>query len=238
MNPVLLPVVAAQGIWLRARTEILPPAGGPTTGATPAPPDVSTGAVDARPLRLGVLGESTAAGCGADTHDEGFTGALARALAERTGRPVDWSVVGQHAATARRIRYRLLPQLEQELDVAVLLAGVNDVLSRRGPQEWRDDLTAIVTDLRARAGHVAVTGIPPFDVFPAMPRALGRYLAQRAADLDEVARQVCAAQPGAVWVGPNSLLPPVPEFFARDRFHPSSFGYRRWAGSVAEHLIP
>ncbi|WP_369751302.1 hypothetical protein, partial [Micromonospora sp. ATCC 39149] len=92
MNPVLLPVVAAQGIWLRARTEILPPAGGPTTGATPAPPDVSTGAVDARPLRLGVLGESTAAGCGADTHDEGFTGALARALAERT-RP-DGRLVG------------------------------------------------------------------------------------------------------------------------------------------------
>lgn len=233
VNPLLMPIVAAQGYWVRSRTEVLPPADGPTTGEA-EPPGDNAGTV----LRIGILGESTAAGCGAGTHDEGMPGALSRELAERTGRRVEWSVVGQNAATARRIRYKLLPQLGQELDVAVLMAGVNDVLNRRDPGAWRDDITAIVDDLAGRVGRVAVTGIPPFDVLPAMPRVLGRYLAARARTLDEVARQVCDDQPRAVWVDGTSLLPVGPEFFARDHFHPSPFGYRLWAGIVAKYVTP
>lgn len=211
---------------------MLPPAAGPTTG--------TAGDASRQPLRLAVLGESTAAGCGVDTHDDGFPGCLARELAARTRRPVTWDVVGQHAATARRIRHRLLPRLGQDLDVAVLLAGVNDVLTRRAPGQWGDDLVAIVDDLADRAEHVAVTGIPPFQAFPSLPATLARYLAERAAALDEVARQVCAAQPRVTWVSSTDLLPALlpagPDFFARDRFHPSASGYRRWAQAVAEHL--
>jgi hypothetical protein len=114
MNPFLLPVIAAQGIWVRSTTEKLPPAAGPTTG--------TAGDASNPPVRIGVLGESTAAGCGVNTHDNGFPGALARELAARGSRSVSWEVVGQNSATARRIRHRLLPQLGRDLDVAVLLA--------------------------------------------------------------------------------------------------------------------
>ncbi|MFG1915826.1 SGNH/GDSL hydrolase family protein [Micromonospora sp. NPDC048898] len=233
MNPLLMPVVAAQGYLVRSRTEVVPPAGGPTTGEV-VPDGGGTGA----PLRIAIVGESTAAGCGVDNHDDGVPGALSRELSERTGRRVEWSVAGQHAATARRIRYKLLPTIGSELDVAVVLAGVNDVLSRRDPQAWRDDVTAIVDDLGQRAGRVAVTGIPPFDIFPSMPGVLGRYLAERARMLDEVARQVCKEHPRAVWVDATSLLPVGPEFFARDHFHPSAVGYRRWSGIIADHVTP
>jgi len=125
VNPLLLPIVAVQGMRVRAATEVLPPAAGPTSGT--AGEDTSQ-----PPLRVAVLGESTAAGCGADTNDNAFPGRLAGELATRTGRSVEWQVVGQYGATARRIRYRLLPELGGEkLNVAVLLAGVNDVLTRR-----------------------------------------------------------------------------------------------------------
>lgn len=228
MNPFVLPIVAVQGLWIRATTEMLPPAAGSATGIAGDGPG--------RPVRLAVVGESTAAGCGVASHGEGFTGCLARELAARAGRPAAWEAVGQHGATARRIRYRLLPRLGCGLDVVVLLAGVNDVLTRRAPGQWGDDLAAIVDDLAARAEHVVVTGIPPFAAFPALPRTLARYLARRAEALDEVSRQVCAGRARVMWISSADLFSVDPDFFARDRFHPSAPGYRRWAEVVAHRL--
>jgi lysophospholipase L1-like esterase len=228
VNPLLVPIAAVQGRWMRSTIKLASPAAGPTSG--------TIGDASRPPVRIAVVGESTAAGCGVDTHDNGFPGWLARELAARTRRPVRWEVVGQFGATARRIRYRLLPRLGENLHVAVLLAGANDVLTRRTPGQWGDDLAAIVEDLADRAEHVAVAGVPPFAAFPSLPTALGRYLAQGAAALDAVSRQVCAKHPRATWIGSTDILPIGPDFFAHDRFHPSAAGYRRWAQAVADHL--
>lgn len=226
MKPLLLPVAAVQGKWMRATRRPAPPATGPTTG--------TAGTTPGAPLRLAVVGESTAAGSGVDNHDEGFTGALARAVSARSGRPVQWQAVGQFGATARRIRYRLLSQLGVDLEVAVLLAGGNDVMTRRTPDQWRDDLSAIIDDLMRHADHVVVAGLPPFALFPSMPTTLGRYLSERAARLDDVSRQICAARPRTTWV----TMPGVPPryFFASDRFHLSAAGYRRWAEVITDQL--
>ena len=59
-------------------------------------------------------------------------------------------------------------------------------------------------------------------------------VAERAAALDAVARQVCAGRPGTTWV--TTTEAPPPGFFATDRFHPSALGYRLWAQVVADHL--
>ncbi|GAA3378605.1 hypothetical protein GCM10020367_58790 [Streptomyces sannanensis] len=116
MHPFLMPVVAAQALYVRMSTEALPPAGGPDSG--------TVGEVaGAEPLRVAVIGESTAAGCGVERQEEGFTGQFARELSVRTGRPAAWSVRGRYGATARRIRYRLLPELDSGLHVVALLAG-------------------------------------------------------------------------------------------------------------------
>jgi len=228
VNPLLVPIAAVQGRWMRSTIKLASPAAGPTSGTVGDP--------SRPPVRIAVVGESTAAGCGVDTHDHGFPGWLARELAARTRRPVTWEVVGQFGATARRIRYRLLPRLGENLNVAVLLAGANDVLTRRTPGQWRDDLAAIVGDLTGRAEQVAVAGVPPFAAFPSLPTTLGRYLAQRAGALDAVSQQVCAKQPRATWISSTDILPIGPDFFAQDCFHPSAAGYRRWAQAVAEHL--
>ncbi|MGW3499060.1 SGNH/GDSL hydrolase family protein [Streptomyces sp. NPDC001020] len=228
MNPLLLPVVAAQGIWVRSKTERIPPATGPIEG--------TAGDGSGVPVRIGVLGESTAAGCGVDTQAEGFPAVLAGELATRTGRPVEWEVVGEYGATVRRIRHRLMPRLGENLDVAVLLAGVNDVLTRRSPQEWSDDLGPVVDHLAGRAKHVVVAGTPTFESVPSLPRFLARYLGEHATALDEASRRVCAERQRATWIGAEALLPMRPEFFARDGFHPGATGYRFWAEAVANHL--
>lgn len=226
MNRLQLPVAAVQGMWLRSTVKPAPPATGATTG--------TVGTTARPPLRIAVVGDSTAAGCGVRTHDEGFPGSLAREIAARTLRPVEWQVAGQFGATARRIRYRLLPQVGEDLDVAVLLAGGNDVMSGRTPGEWRDDLAAIIDGLLACAGRVVIAGVPPFALFPSIPPVLGRYLSERAAALDQVSRQLCAVLPCATWVTMTEI--PPPEYFAADRFHLSAAGYRRWAQVIADHV--
>jgi lysophospholipase L1-like esterase len=226
VNRFLLPVIAIQGMWLRSTITMASPAAGPTSGIA--------GDASGPPLHIAVVGESTAAGCGVETHEDGFPGCLAREIAARTPRPVAWEVVGQFGATARRIRYRLLSRLGGNLDVAALLAGANDVLNRRSVEEWSDDLAAILDDLTDRAEHVAVVGIPPFAVVPSLPSALGRYLGERAGALDAVAQQLCAQDPRTTWI--SSITVPPPDFFAHDRFHPSASGYRLWANAVADKL--
>jgi len=209
--------------------EALPEASGPTRGTVAGDPT--------RPLaRIAVLGESTAAGVGVETHEDGFVGSLARVLAERTGRPVAWEVVGQNAATAHRIRLRLLPQVGEDLNVAVLLAGVNDVVHQRTPEDWRDDLAAIVDGLTDRAEQVVVAGLLPFAAIPSLPDDLRRALSEAAEILDEVSQNVCGEQPRATFVSSKEFVPDGPEFFAQDGYHPSAVGYLLWAQAVAEHV--
>ena len=206
--------------------KLLPEASGPTFGVVGDPANAL--------FRIAVVGESTAAGCGVASHDEGFAAALAREFAASSSRFVTWHVLGQHGATARRIRHRLLPQLEESLDRAVLLAGANDVLAGRTSEQWGEDLAAIVDDLASRAGEVTVVGIPPFRMFPSLPLTLRRYLAEQAIALDHVSREVCAALPSVTWVTSSSLPDNLADFFAEDGFHPSAFGYRYWARAVSQ----
>ncbi|OYO14605.1 G-D-S-L family lipolytic protein [Enemella evansiae] len=221
-------VALAQGLWVRGRIEVLPPAGGPLTGRM-------GGVTEAAALRLGILGESTAAGCGAEVHETAFAGALARRLAA-SGPPVDWRVVGEHGATARRIRHRLLPQLLGDFDVVVILAGANDVLARRSPEQWGEDLAAIVAELSRRSSLVVVTGTPPFFAFPSLPTTLARFLTARGQELDAVSHQVCAGVANSRFVATAPRL--VRDgFFARDGFHPGERGYRHWADLVADTLL-
>lgn len=225
MMLLLLPLVMLQKRQAAATMKMLPEASGPTFGVV--------GDEAQAPFRVAVVGESTAAGCGVATHDEGFAAALARELALTSKRPVAWSVFGQHGATARRIRYKLLAHMHESFDHAVLLAGANDVLAGRTPEQWRDDLSAIVGDLASRGGEVTVVGIPDFTRFPSLPPTLRRYLAERATALDQVSQEICSPLPAVTWVTSKALPDDLTDFFADDGFHPSAYGYRCWAHAVS-----
>lgn len=142
-----------QGLWLRGRMETLPPAAGPVAGRT----DGAPGAVA---LRLGIIGESTAAGCGAADHESAFAGSLARCLTT-IGRPVEWQVAGQHGATARRIRHRLLPRLAGDFDTFPSLPGA---LARY--------LMARGRDLDAESRRICA-GVPNADFVATSPDLVG-----------------------------------------------------------------
>lgn len=219
---LLAPVLVRQGRRVRRTTPRLPEAAGPRTGDIPG-----RGA----PVRLLVLGESTAAGVGAADHGEGLGGQVAGRLAAETGRPVHWRVLGRTGATADSVRQELLGPAEGvAADVAVVALGVNDTLRLRAPGAWTRDLRLLIGQVRARCGAVPVilAGVPPMGVFPALPRPLRGVLGLRATVLDRAAGRLAAEMEGVRHV--RVPVPPgaVDGFFASDRFHPSPHGYAQW----------
>ena len=225
----LLPLLLAQGKRVRRDTPRLPEAGGPREGEVPG---------DGVPIRLLLIGESTAAGVGAPDHERGLAGSTARTLAQATGRGVRWRVIGRNGATAHAARTELLADAAGvEADVVVVALGVNDTLRFHRSSRWRADLAALVDAIRGRCGAVPVVlaSVPPVGRFPALPQPLRGALGLRASLLGRAAARLARESDGVVY---DALLP-LPEnevagFFCEDAFHPSVDGYAVWGRSLGE----
>lgn len=220
----------------RARriTRRLPGAEGAATGLVAAP--VDSRRAEEPPVRLVVLGESTAAGVGAPTHEAALAGQTAAALAARTGRSVQWRVVGESGATAQHASAALVPQLPAEpADLVVLAVGVNDVIRRTRPAAFARDVRDLVKAVRARVGPVPVfvSAVPPVGRFPALPQPLRGVLGACARRLDRAARRATAGVPAVAHV-PLRFDGSADEFMAADGFHPSPKGYASWGQQIAE----
>lgn len=219
---VLAPVLIYQGAGLRRRMPRLPEAAGPAGVADGAPPAI----------RLAVFGDSTAAGVGAARHQDALAGFLSAAVAGQTGRRVSWRVIARSGVTSRTAR-ELVPDLAHEgwrPDVVVVTIGVNDLKNLRRLRDWDRDVPALLAAIDATIGAapVLVCGMAPVSRFPALPQPLRAVMALRARAMDNALRQVA----------PDRHVPADPtmigsEFFAKDGFHPSSAGYRAWAGQLA-----
>ena len=219
MIPVA-PLLVVQGRRLRRDTPILPPAALPWTGTLDG----------AAPLRLLVLGDSTAVGVGAGTQDEGLPGNLARELGARWHRGVEWTAIGESGATSRDLVERFLPTaLETPFDFVFLTIGANDALAIRTRSAFARDVRAILSALRTRNPNATLmmSSLPAFSRFELLPQPLKSRLYAHSSSLEAAAREVVSAMDDA-FMSPKP--PPYTEgFFATDLFHPSPSGYRDWA---------
>ncbi len=214
------PVVLPQGRLLRRTTPRLPDAAQPWEGDL-AGPD---------PLRLLVLGDSTAAGVGAPTQQVALPGRLADALHARTGRGVAWRSVGENGATARDLHERFLDEaLSAPADLLFLTVGANDSLAMRSARAFAADVRHILDafDDRNPGAFVLMSSLPVFGRFALLPQPLRTALYRHSLALEGAARALVEARPNAVM---SSDPPPYStDFWATDLFHPSASGYRDWA---------
>ena len=140
VNPVVLPLLLAQGWWVRRVTPRLPDAAGPIEGRLEgAAPE----------FNLIIIGESPVAGIGAPTHCQAITGQTALAFHQLSGQTVRWLALGLSRATVQIATQQLAPKLaDRQADVVILAFGVNDALKQHSVQQWTADLHRMISDTR------------------------------------------------------------------------------------------
>jgi lysophospholipase L1-like esterase len=191
-------------------------------------------------LRMVMLGDSGAAGLGADDPYDTVSMVVASGLSAASDRPV--ALVGLAVVGARTSD--LDAQVDRALrrtpppDLAVIIIGANDVTHLVPPATSAARLEAVVRRL-VDVGCAVVVGTCPdlgtIRPFPQPLRTIGRRWSLTLAAAQAAATEAAGghAVPLAELVGPGFDASPA-EYFSEDRFHPSSLGYRR----LGEELLP
>ncbi len=220
-----MPFLYLQGQFTRRKIERLPDASGPTTGRA--------GDGDA-PVKLLVLGESTAAGVGASTHEKALAGNFSRGLSEKTGRAVEWTVVGRSGITVGETIVELVPQIpDVEFDFILLALCGNEVLKLRSPRETRRNMMRLIGILRERHPRATffITNAPAVRLSPVLPDPLRSVLGYLSALHDANARDFTAQLERVYYFHQPTY---VMEGFFADGIHPSELGYRVWSDRMIE----
>ncbi|MGN6649383.1 SGNH/GDSL hydrolase family protein [Trinickia sp.] len=228
---VLGPVLLAQARWLRATALRLPEAAGPRSGVE------GEGRVSAVPLRLLVVGDSSAAGVGVDEQARALAQPVARLLSAATGRRVAWQLIAKSGVNTGEALALLARSQIEPADYVVTALGTNDVTSQRKPAGFLRDYIALEEYLRERTGAMGmvVTGLPPLRILPAAPHPLRWYLGRYALRLDSALRRWVELHAARRYVSLNWAANPVE--MAVDRYHPGPSQYHRWAELVCEAIV-
>ncbi|MBO6539765.1 MAG: SGNH/GDSL hydrolase family protein [Rhizobiaceae bacterium] len=217
------PVYVWQGVGVRLRTARLLPPEGPVTGKLPG---------KGEPLRLLVLGDSSAATVGAERTEEGLAGQLAARIGKATGRPVVWRAAGFNSATSGQLRDFVVPNLaHNEWDLIVLSVGTNDAKNFHTVPRFKREFGGLLYALNAKFPHADIVWSPVLDMqlVPALPAQLGRLLEIRAGLINRMGVRLCQER-GAL---PASRLPVLDSSgFSSDGFHASAIGYGAWADHI------
>jgi lysophospholipase L1-like esterase len=222
---VLSPILLAQAISLRKRALRLPEASGPRSATQ------GTGA----PLKILIIGDSSAAGVGAQSQNEAFAGQLSAALAPR--HTVQWHLIASTGATSSTTLSHLQGEVLKQADVVIIVLGVNDV-TRGGPMaRWLRIHAVLRTLLRNQTGarRLYISEVPPLGAFPLLPNPLRWVIGRRAIRFDAALRTALAMEPDTTYV----LLPRTLNVsdMAEDGFHPGPAIYSQWAKEMARQII-
>ncbi len=223
---VLAPLLFPQSRVVLSHLPLLPEAKGKRYGAIVGPD----------PVRLLILGDSTAAGVGVERHSDGLPGVLSRKLAATLGRGVAWQVHARSGATTGQLRSHFLPAATSEpFDIVFLTTGVNDVMQLRRKRQFTHDLREILDALRAESPEawIIVPGVPRMGRFTSLPDPLSSILGARAHRINTGAREVIEGRYRVVHTKPWPIG--IPGFFAQDDFHPSVIGYEAWANAAVDY---
>lgn len=189
-------------------------------------------------LRLAVLGDSGAAGLGADDAASTPGAVLATGLAAAADRTVVLTSVAVVGARSADLAAQVDRVLVVRPHVAMIMIGANDVTHLVRPQDSVRDLGDAVRRLREAGTEVVVGTCPDLGtVRPFAPplRQLARRMSRELAAAQTIVVRGAGGRPVPLARILGEVFDAEPgRFFSADRFHPSAEGY----AACADALLP
>lgn len=224
-----LDFIPALAIGLKKKVTVarLPDAPMPWEGTVPGP----------APLRVLVVGDSTAAGCGVNERDDMLVARIAFHVSAATGRGATWRAIGQNGHRSDEfIRDYLDEARAHPADIIYISLGANDALGVRNRRVAARNLVHIARTLRDANpdAAIALSSLPAFFRFTRLPEPLRSTLYRIAQGIERSTRIRLEKEDRL-----SMRKPPVPYpdgFFARDGFHPSPLGYDLWARIIVDEF--
>src|SRR6478672_6272419 len=190
------------------------------------------------PVDLLVLGDSSAAGMGADSSHQTVGAIIATGVSALLGRPVRLTNVAVVGAESSGLDVQLASAFEEvpHPDVALIMIGANDVTHRIDKSIAVRHLEEAVRALRTAGAEVVVGTCPDLGTIEPVAQPL-RLLARRWSRDLAAAQTVAVVEAGGRTVSLGDLLGPEfaahpTEMFSADRFHPSAHGYAKAAAAL------
>ena len=238
----LLPLMYIHGKRIKASVPKLPEAAG-KSGTSLAKKETN------KTIKMLAIGESTIAGVGVKSHEEGFTGSLARELSKLFQTNVDWKVYARSGYTAETVRIKIIPKVKEEnIHLIVLGLGGNDAFNLRSPNNWRIDIKKLINELRSKYPNslIVFCSMPPIKGFPAftplikksignLVEILGEELADLVNDYENVYYQNEIITLDG-WNKKFGLNHTISEYFS-DGVHPSKITYQTWGRDISNVIF-
>ena len=183
--------------------------------------------------RVLLAGSGPSVGWGVLRHDLGLGGALARALAARTGAGVDVDIDAHPSLTVRGFGGLAAAVPRGEYTIAVITVGVNDALDLVDLSVWRRAVGSLIDLVTARlgaAGRLFITGVQPMRSIQIFDSPLGSIVDAHARRMNVITAQLCEPVRAATFVA----LPGLPA--DPDGRHRSKGGYALWGEVIARSI--
>ncbi|MEM8538949.1 MAG: SGNH/GDSL hydrolase family protein [Pseudomonadota bacterium] len=221
---VLLPVLLGQGMYARKTARMLSEPSGARQGRVGQGP----------PMRILIVGDSSAAGVGVPTQADALTGQVTRRL--EASYTVDFHLSAACGARTADAIARLEALEAAPFDVAVTALGVNDVTKGVTLRRWLDQQKALYDLLKTKFGVrlILVSGVPPVHQFPLLPNPLRWVLGRQAQRFDHALHMMAGEQKGVEVLTFDMTL--NADNMAEDGFHPGPDVYAHWADLVANRV--
>lgn len=237
----LLPIMFYQGKKIRASVPKLPEAEG-LEGQS------HIKGKNGKSLSILSIGESTIAGVGVKTHEEGFTGSFAKEISTLFNLNVDWKVYARSGYTAKRVENKIIPQInESTVDLIIIGLGGNDAFTLNRPSKWKKEIHSLIESIKKKFPQVIIIfcNMPPIKEFPAFT-SLIKFTVGNLVEIlgDELEKAVNKHNNVFYfgnkitlneWIAKFELKETKEDFFS-DGVHPSKLTYQIWAKDIAREI--
>lgn len=223
----LIPSLIIQGNAVKKNTLRLPEPEGNRQGM------IGTG----KSLSILILGDSAAAGVGVEIQEDALLGAVLNQLKDQY--EISYILEAKTGHTTGQVIKTAKNMSAQHFDVVITSVGVNDITKLTPPKNWIQKQQQLYAEINQKFTPelIIATGVPPMNMFPALPNPLAWLFGQYAKCMNKTLGKFVQKQVNMQWIEYDlERFKTLNLEMAVDGFHPSKEIYALWGEQVADKI--